>query len=83
MKTRYGENPQTQWAGIAPFANRRAAGWVVSKDRPILLSVHPREKSGPISWAQAHIAYLLGRWILCKSAPSGLGNEPRNVCLDA
>jgi hypothetical protein len=37
----------------------------------------------PISGMQAYIAYLLGRWILCKSAPSELGNEPRNVCLDA
>jgi hypothetical protein len=49
-----------------------------------LLGVHtPSKNPRPVSCVQAYIAYLLGRWILCKLAPSGLGYEPRNACLDA
>jgi hypothetical protein len=63
----------------------RVTRWGGSRKLAVaLLSTHiPSKNPPPISGMQAYIAYLLGRWILCKSAPSRLGNEPRNVCLDA
>jgi hypothetical protein len=45
MQIRFGENPQTQCAGIEPFANGGAVGWVAKSKWLILPPAHHREKS--------------------------------------
>ena len=67
--------------GLLGFVVALFSGPLGALARPYLHT--PLKNPHPVSQPQAYIAYLLGRWILCKSAPFGLGNKPRNVSLDA